>query len=160
MKGILWDKMWLKKFYFRNKTAVTVQKKRMITLGEWERTVVCKQLTAARATSLLPFKMLFFTKRSKDSQPAKMKHDILLPGLIIKRTDQNYQIQSIQWGTYLTRNCLSIWEKERKNVVCVLFHPGPVQASLPTVSELCSDCKFIKHKNMLRGKRKKISNQD
>lgn len=39
----------------------------MFTLGEWEITVVCRQFIAARATSLLPFRMLFFTKRSKDS---------------------------------------------------------------------------------------------
>lgn len=42
-----------------------------ITLAEWERTVVCRQFIAARETSLLPFKMLFFTKISKDSHPAQ-----------------------------------------------------------------------------------------
>jgi hypothetical protein len=31
----------------------------------------------------------------------------------------------------------------------VLFHPGPVQVSHPTVSELCYDCIFIKNKDML-----------
>lgn len=42
----------------------------IITLEEWERMGVCKQFIAARATSLLPFNILFFTNKSKDSHPA------------------------------------------------------------------------------------------
>lgn len=41
----------------------------MITLREWDTMVVCRLLTAARATSLLPFKMLSLTIMSRDSHP-------------------------------------------------------------------------------------------
>uniref|UniRef100_A0A2P2MTR9 Protein MON2 homolog isoform X2 n=1 Tax=Rhizophora mucronata TaxID=61149 RepID=A0A2P2MTR9_RHIMU len=39
----------------------------------------------------------------------------------------------------LTRNCISLKEKERKIAIRVQFHQGQAQESHPTVSEQCYD---------------------
>lgn len=87
-KALLGNKMQFKDILLYNQNSSSSSENLMITLWEWERTVVCKQLIAARATSLLPFKMLFFTKRSRDSHPAEMKHNLILVGLITERTNK------------------------------------------------------------------------
>jgi len=56
------------------------------TFKEWELTFVCKQLIAASATSLLPFKILFSTNWINDSQPTQ---DQIKSGLLVHNTEWN-----------------------------------------------------------------------
>ena len=48
-----------------------------LTFGQWELTIVCKQLIAARPTSLLPFKMLSLIKFNRCSHPVHDKTQII-----------------------------------------------------------------------------------
>lgn len=47
---------------------------RRITLGELETIVDCKQFIAARATSVLPLRMLFLTRTRRESHPETIQH--------------------------------------------------------------------------------------
>lgn len=82
------------------------------TLDEWELTVVCKQFIAASATSLLPFKMLFSTNWSNDSQPTQNK---IKSGLLVNYTKLKYQIHDLLIVNPSDQKLLKLEKKGKNN---------------------------------------------